>query len=80
VNRNDEKHEQNHHQKDINSEQTLKIWKHALQKEAVHLLLLNKVNTSIGVLKESMTETLRKDEFFEEALFSVSEQSRDIRN
>ena len=33
----------------------------------------DKVNTSIGVLKETMIETLAKDEHFEEALFEVSE-------
>ena len=58
----------------------IKVWKHAIKKEAVHLLLLNKVNTSIGVLKETMIETLAKDEHFEEALFEVSEQSRDMKN
>lgn len=57
----------------MNSEKTLKLWRHAVKKEAVHLLLLNKVNTSIGVLKESMIEVLRKDEYFEEALFEVSD-------
>jgi hypothetical protein len=33
---------------------------------------LNKVNSSIGVLKDSMIEVVAKDDLFEEALFEVS--------
>jgi hypothetical protein len=33
---------------------------------------LNKVNSSIGVLKDSMIEIVAKDDLFEEALFEVS--------
>jgi len=35
-----------------------------VKKEAVHTLFLNKINTSIETLKESMVETLVKDEVF----------------
>ena len=72
INRKDEKAQQQHHIQNKNSENVTKIWKLAVKKEAVHLLLLNKVNSSIGVLKESMIEVLAKDEHFEEALFEVS--------
>jgi len=48
------------------------MWRHAMQKEAVHLLMLNKVNANIGALKESSNEYLAKDPVFEEALFEVS--------
>jgi hypothetical protein len=48
------------------------VWKHAVKKEAVHLLLLNKVNSNIGAIKENTIETLAKDEHFEQALFEVS--------
>jgi hypothetical protein len=51
-----------------------------VKKEAVHTLLLNKVNTSIEGLKESMVETLLKDEVFQNCLFEVSVQSRDKNN
>ena len=44
------------------------------------LLLLNKVNTSIEGLKESMVETLLKDEVFQNSLFEISVQSRDRNN
>lgn len=40
------------------------MWKDALKKEAVHLLMLNKVNTPIAELKKSMMATLVKDEIF----------------
>jgi len=51
-----------------------------MKKEAVHLLMLNKVNANIQVLKESSIELLAKDSTFEEALFEVSTQARDIKN
>jgi hypothetical protein len=43
-------------------------------------LLLNKVNTSIEGLKESIVETLIKDEVFQNSLFEISVQSRDKNN
>ena len=43
-------------------------------------MLLNKVNTSIEGLKESMVETLLKDEVFQNSLFEISVQSRDRNN
>jgi hypothetical protein len=41
--------------------------------------MLNKVNSSIQALKESMIEIFPKDEEFENQLFKVSTQSRDIK-
>ena len=49
-----------------------KLWAQAVKKEAVHLLLLNKVNVSIQSLKQDMIEIFPKDEVFEEMLFEVS--------
>jgi len=51
-----------------------------LKREAVHLLLLNKYNSNIEILRESTLEVFAKDEVFEEQLFEVSSQSRDMRN
>ena len=56
------------------------LWFKAVKKEAVHLLLLNKVNSSIQILKQSMIEIYPKDEEFEKQLFEVSTQGRDIKN
>ena len=41
------------------------LWTKVVKKESVHLLLLNKVNTSIQVLKQGMTEIFPNDEQFE---------------
>ena len=34
-----------------NKKEVKEIWSHAMMKEAVHLLMLNKVNASIQVIK-----------------------------
>lgn len=46
-NQKDEVAEKNHHIQNPNSPEIKKLWAHALKKEAVHLLILNKVNTGI---------------------------------
>ena len=79
-NRKEEKAEVKHHIQNPNSELMKSTWAKALRKEAVHLLLLSKVNTGIQVLKGSMVEVFAKDEVYEEQLFEVSTQSRDMRN
>ena len=57
------------------------MWSNTMKKEAVHLLMLNKLNANIQVLKESQSiEILAKDQVFEDALFEVSTQARDIKN
>tara|TARA_B110000285_G_C14837253_1_gene473675 strand:- start:177 stop:326 length:150 start_codon:yes stop_codon:yes gene_type:complete len=48
------------------------MWSQAMKKEAVHLLLLNKVNVNIQTLKEKMVEIFAKDNVFEDALFEVT--------
>ena len=63
-NRKDIKAEKLHHIKNENSEEAKSLWKDALKKEAVHLLMLNKVSTPIADLKQSMLSTLVKDEVF----------------
>ena len=50
-NRKDIKAEKMGHAKSENSEEAKALWRNALKKEAVHLLMLNKVNTSIADLK-----------------------------
>ena len=55
-----------------NNKEVRKLWAQAVKKEAVHLLLLNKVNVSIQSLKQDMIEIFPKDEIFEEMLFEVS--------
>ena len=50
-NRKEIKAEKQHHIKNDNSEEARALWKEALKKEAVHLLMLNKVNTPIADLK-----------------------------
>mgnify|MGYP006099155717 CR=1 FL=1 len=42
--------------------------------------MLNRVNVSIQNLKKDMIEIFPKDEVFEDMLFEVSTQSRDIKN
>lgn len=79
-NRKDEVAEKNHHIQNHNSKEIKKLWAQALKREAVHLLILNKVNTGIRQLKEQMSEIFEKDETFEEMLFEISDQSRDIKN
>tara|TARA_B110000285_G_C14559260_1_gene352737 strand:- start:55 stop:312 length:258 start_codon:yes stop_codon:yes gene_type:complete len=49
------------------------LWKQALRKEVVHLLMLNKVNVNIQTLKDNMIEILEDDPMFEETLFEMSE-------
>ena len=56
------------------------IWESAIKKEAVHLLLLNKFNVGIEELRSNMLEVFKKDERFENMLFEVSTQGRDIKN
>jgi len=51
-----------------------------MKREAIHLLMLNKANVNIQVLKKAANEILEKDEVFEEQLFSVSTQGRDNKN
>lgn len=63
-----------------NPENLKNIWKHALKREAVHQLILNKVNTGIAEIKEQIPEIFDRDEVFEEMLFESSHQSRDIKN
>lgn len=79
-NRNDNKNEEKHHGEIQNSEEVKTLWKDALKKEAVHLLMLNKVNTPIADLKKSMFGTLAKTKSFQDVLFEVSDQNRDINN
>jgi hypothetical protein len=50
-----------------------------MRREAVHLLMLSKLNANIQSLKERGNE-LAQDRVFEEMLFEVSAQSRDIKN
>lgn len=73
----DERQEENY---DKNKQFYRKIWTQAVKKEAVHLLMLNRVNVSIQNLKKDMIEIFPKDEVFEDMLFEVSTQSRDIKN
>lgn len=79
-NRKEIKAEKQHHIKNDNSEEARALWKDAIKKEAVHLLMLNKVNTSIADLKQCMAGALVKDETFQDVLFEVSDQGRDINN
>lgn len=51
-----------------------------MRNEAVHLLLLNKQNVGIEALKQAIGPILLQDEVFEQQLFQVSIQSRDIKN
>ena len=44
------------------------------------MLMLNKVNTPIADLKQCMVGALVKDEVFQDVLFEVSDQGRDINN
>ena len=46
----------------------------------MHLLLLNKQNVGIEALKQATGPILSADEAFENQLFEVSTQSRDIKN
>ena len=48
------------------------MWMQSMKKEAVHVLMLNKVNANIKTLKEKMMAAISKDENFEKALFEVS--------
>jgi hypothetical protein len=59
-------------QESKNSPAIKKMWSNAMKKEAVHLLLLNKVNVNIQSLKEKMVEIFAKDNVFEDALFEVT--------
>lgn len=59
------------------------MWKRAMKKEAVHQLVLNKVNSSIQTVKQGMKSSLGhlvEDKTFEAMLMEVSQQSRDISN
>jgi hypothetical protein len=67
-------------QENKNPPEIKKMWSKAMKKEAVHLLLLNKVGVNIQTLKEKMVEIFAKDNLFEDALFEVTTQSRDIKN
>jgi hypothetical protein len=67
-------------QESKNSPTIKAMWSKAMKKEAVHLLLLNKVNVNIQTLKEKMVEIFAKDNVFEDALFEVTTQSRDMKN
>ena len=53
------------------------MWKEALQKEAIHLLMLNKVNVNIQTLKENMMNILEDDPIYEDKLFEVTDQILD---
>jgi hypothetical protein len=64
----------------MNSEEIKEMWGKCMQREAVHLLMLQKVNVNIQALKEDMVEIFVKDEIFEKQLFEVSSQGRDIKN
>ena len=59
-------------QESKNSPEIKEMWSKAMKKEAVHLLLLNKVNVNIQTLKEKMVEIFAKDNVFEDALFEVT--------
>ena len=67
-------------EKNVNNTIIESMWTKAVKREAAHLLLLNKVNTGIREIKETMSEMFRTDETFERMLFEVSDQQRDVKN
>ena len=58
---------------DSNPPKIISLWKQALRKEAVHLLMLNKVNVNIQTLKEKIIDILEDDQMFEDTLFEMTE-------
>lgn len=55
------------------------MWSKVMKKEAVHVLMLNKINSNIQTIKEGSGD-LTSDKGFEDALFEISTTSRDIKN
>lgn len=56
------------------------MWTKCMKREAVQLLMLHKVNVGIQTLKQEMSEVLAKDSVFEQQLFEVTSQGRDLKN
>ena len=55
-----------------NSDEVKQLWRQAMKKEAVHLLMRARPNSAIADLKEHMNDFLNKDKIFEEVLFETS--------
>lgn len=56
----------------VDPENIQKMWKHALKREAIHQLILNKVNIPIAEIKDELPEIFNEDEVFEKMLFETS--------